>query len=208
MLVALAWVLLFGAPLAAALLAERRCYGPGDPEQATAARAWQGVAAGLVSAGVGALTVTVLGTGTTALLLKSAWVRDWLYHGQHLTASAVYGRELSASPPACGKQRPEQRGDRGYEPAGCRTPSVDYPAYREINHSLLAVTVTVLPYRRGTTSTASATPGRSVPWPGKQNPRGLRLAAHAAVATDLGQRRPRPRGPRPPLRHRHDTGRH
>jgi len=28
---------------------------------------------------------------------ESAWVRDWLYHGQHLTASALYGRELYAS---------------------------------------------------------------------------------------------------------------
>ncbi len=50
-----------------------------------------------MSNGVGALTVTVLGTGTTALMLESAWVRGWLYHGQHLTASAVYGRELYAS---------------------------------------------------------------------------------------------------------------
>ena len=24
-------------------------------------------------------------------------MRDWLYHGQHVTASAVYGRELFAS---------------------------------------------------------------------------------------------------------------
>ena len=67
------------------------------PAGPTVARAWQGFAAGLVSDGVGALTATVLGTGTTALMLKSAWVRDWLYHGQHLTASAVYGRELWAS---------------------------------------------------------------------------------------------------------------
>ncbi len=47
--------------------------------------------------GVGALTVTMLGIGTTALMLKSAWVRSWLYHGQQLTASALYGRELNAS---------------------------------------------------------------------------------------------------------------
>jgi hypothetical protein len=39
----------------------------------------------------------VLGTGTTALLVKSAWVRGLLYHGQHLTAPVVYGRELFAS---------------------------------------------------------------------------------------------------------------
>ena len=96
-LVALAWILLIGAPFAAAVLAGRRCHVPGDPGQAVAARVWQGVAAGLVSGGVGALSVTVLGTGTTALMLNSAWVRGWLYHGQHLTASAVYGRELYAS---------------------------------------------------------------------------------------------------------------
>jgi hypothetical protein len=65
--------------------------------QASVARAWQGFAAGLVANGVGALTVTVLGTGTTALMLKSAWVRGWLYHGQHLSASALYTHEFNAS---------------------------------------------------------------------------------------------------------------
>jgi hypothetical protein len=96
-LVALAWVLLFSAPLVAGALAAKHCYVADDPGQASVARAWQGCAAGLVSGGVGALTVTVLGVSTTALMLKSAWVRSWLYHGQHLTASALYGRELYAS---------------------------------------------------------------------------------------------------------------
>jgi hypothetical protein len=96
-LVALCWILLFGAPLAAGLLAGRCCDVTGTPTQVSSARIWQGVAAGLVSTGVGALFVTVAGTGTTALLVKSAWVRSLLYHGQHLTASAVYGRELFAS---------------------------------------------------------------------------------------------------------------
>jgi hypothetical protein len=96
-LVALAWGLLFGAPVVAGALAGRRCSVPDDPGKASAVRAWQGLAAGVVSNGVGALTVTALGTGTTALMLKSAWVRGWLYHGQHLTASAVYGRELYAT---------------------------------------------------------------------------------------------------------------
>ncbi len=96
-LVVLAWVLLLSAPFGAGALAAKRCYVPDDPGQATVTRAWQGFAAGLVSNGVGALTVTVLGISTTALMLKSAWVRGWLYHGQHLTASAVYGRELYAS---------------------------------------------------------------------------------------------------------------
>jgi hypothetical protein len=47
----------------------------------------------VVSSGVGAVFVT----STTALLVKSALVRDWFYHGQHVTASAVYGGELYAS---------------------------------------------------------------------------------------------------------------
>ncbi|HEV2937322.1 MAG TPA: hypothetical protein VGY96_29735 [Streptosporangiaceae bacterium] len=96
-LLVLAWILLFGAPLAAGAVAARRCHVSGSPEQASAARAWQGVAAGVVSSGVGALFVTVFGSGTTALLVRSAWVRDLLYHAQHLTATAVYGRELYAS---------------------------------------------------------------------------------------------------------------
>jgi hypothetical protein len=95
--VVLAWILVFGAPLIAGAIAGRRCHVPDDPGEASVARAWQGFAAGLISGGVGALFVTVLGGGTTALLIRSASVRDWLYHGQHLTASAVYGRELYAS---------------------------------------------------------------------------------------------------------------
>jgi hypothetical protein len=96
-LAALAWITLFGAPLAAGILAALRCPPQEDFRRAADARAWQGAAAGLAAAVVGALSVTVAGTGTTALLIRSAWVRDLLYHGQHLTASALYGRELWAS---------------------------------------------------------------------------------------------------------------
>ena len=96
-LVALAWILLFGAPLAAGAIAAWRCHVPDGPGEASAARAWQGLAAGLVSGGAGALSVTVLGTGTTALLVRSAWVRGWLYHEQHLGGTVVYGRELFAT---------------------------------------------------------------------------------------------------------------
>ena len=93
----LAWILIFGAPLVAGAIARRRGYLPGPPDELTDDQAWQGVAAGLVSGGVGALFVTVLGTGTTVLFVNSAWVRGLLFHGQHLTASAVYGRELFAT---------------------------------------------------------------------------------------------------------------
>jgi hypothetical protein len=96
-LVPLTWILLFGAPLVAGAIAARRCYAPDNPGEASVARTWQGFAAGVVSSGVAAVFVTVFGTGTTALLVNSAWVRGVLYHGQHLTASAIYGRELFAS---------------------------------------------------------------------------------------------------------------
>ncbi len=42
------------------------------------------MAAGLLTSLAGALLVNVLGTGTTAVMLKAAWLRNWLYHGQHL----------------------------------------------------------------------------------------------------------------------------
>ena len=92
-----AWILLFGAPLIAGAIGVWRCHLPDDPREASVAYAWQGFAAGLVSGGVGAVFVTVFGSGSVALLVRSARVREWLYHGQHLTASAVYGRELFAT---------------------------------------------------------------------------------------------------------------
>jgi len=93
----LAWILIFGAPLVAGAIAGRRSHVPGPPGELTDDRAKQGIAAGVVSGGVGALFVTVFGTGTTVLFVNSAWVRGLLLHGQHLTASAVYGRELFAT---------------------------------------------------------------------------------------------------------------
>ena len=92
-----AWILLFGAPLIAGAIGAWRCHLPDDPREASVAYAWQGFAAGLVSGGIGAVFVTVFGSGSVALLVRSARVREWLYHGQHLTASAVYGRELFAT---------------------------------------------------------------------------------------------------------------
>jgi hypothetical protein len=98
----LTWILLFGTPLVAGAIAARRCPVPDDRGEASVARTWQGFAAGVMSCGVGAVFVTVFGTGTTALLVNSAWVRGLLYHGQHLTASAIYGRELFAAQDVAG----------------------------------------------------------------------------------------------------------
>ena len=92
--VVLAWILLFGAPVAAALVAERRYTAPGSPPRRAGARARQVVAAGLLTNLVGALFVTVLGTGTTAMMLKAAWLRTWLYHGQHLLFGVAGLRQL------------------------------------------------------------------------------------------------------------------
>ncbi len=42
------------------------------------------MAAGLLTSLVGALFVTAAGFGTIAVMLKAGWLRNWLYHGQHL----------------------------------------------------------------------------------------------------------------------------
>jgi hypothetical protein len=108
--VLLAWILVLFAPLAAGFVARRR-YTRSASTAAPAAAARQVMAAGLVTNLVGALLAAALGTGTTALMLKGAWLRNWLYHGQHqffgiaglrslldgnLTAIA-YSHELTAS---------------------------------------------------------------------------------------------------------------
>jgi hypothetical protein len=46
---------------------------------------------------VGALFVTVLGTGIIALTIKAAWLRPLVYHYPHPSAAAAYGHVL---PPA------------------------------------------------------------------------------------------------------------
>jgi hypothetical protein len=95
--VALAWILLLGGPMAAAVLAGRRYRGPVDPHEIDKARVWLCGVAGILATGVGALIVAVLGTGTVALMPRAAWLRHWLYPGQHLLAAAVHSRELAAS---------------------------------------------------------------------------------------------------------------
>lgn len=96
-LVALAWLLLVGGPVAAAVLAVRACRDAAGPVPATATRVRQGVAAGVLANLTGALFVTAFGTGTTALMLRSAGLRDWLYGGLHLNALDLYHHELYSS---------------------------------------------------------------------------------------------------------------
>lgn len=96
-LVVLAWILLFAAPVAAAVVAGGRCRGPGRSLPSADAKVNQGVAAGVLANLVGALLVTVLGLGTIALTIKVAWLRPWVYHSQHLSETAAYRHELIAS---------------------------------------------------------------------------------------------------------------
>lgn len=71
LVVALAWILLLGGPTAAAVLAGRRYRGPGDPYEVDTARIWQCGAAGILTTGVGALIVAVLGIFSSAAVV--AW---------------------------------------------------------------------------------------------------------------------------------------
>jgi len=95
-LVALAWILLFGGPAAAAALAARRGRGPGGAALPRNVRIGQGIAAGVLANGTAAMLTTALGTGTIALMLRSTWLLHWLNHGHQLTAIAAYRYEISA----------------------------------------------------------------------------------------------------------------
>ena len=96
-LVALAWILLIGGPAAAAALAAWRGRGPGGAALPRNVRIGQGIAAGVLANGTAAMFVSALGTGTTALMLRSAWLLHWLNHGHQLTAIAAYRYETTAS---------------------------------------------------------------------------------------------------------------
>jgi hypothetical protein len=96
-LVALAWILLFGGPPVAAVVAVWRGRGPGGAALPHNVRLGQGIAAGVLASGTAALFVSALGTGTTALMLKSTWLLHWLNHGHQLTAIATYRYENSAA---------------------------------------------------------------------------------------------------------------
>jgi hypothetical protein len=96
-LVALAWILLFGGPAVAAVLAVWRGRAPDGAALPRNVRIGQGIAAGVLANGTAALFTTALGTGTIALMLRSAWLLRWLNHGHQLTAIAAYRYENTAS---------------------------------------------------------------------------------------------------------------
>ena len=110
-LVLLAWILVLFAPVTAGLVAQRRYTASSSAAPPASAVARQVLAAGLLTNLVGALLVAALGTGTTALMLRAAWLRNWLYHGQRQyfgiaglrsllhgnLAGIAYSHELTAS---------------------------------------------------------------------------------------------------------------
>jgi hypothetical protein len=96
-LVVLAWVLLFGGPVAACVLAGRRCRRPDGSVPSYEFRIRQGIAAGVLASMTGALSVTAAALGTITLMIKSAWLRQWLYHSPHLTAFGTYSHEIRAT---------------------------------------------------------------------------------------------------------------
>jgi hypothetical protein len=97
-LVALAWILLFGGPVAAGVLAARwYCRRPGRSIELARARIGQGFVAGVVANMVGALFGAVLGTSLIALTIKAAWLRPLVYHSPRPSAAAAYGHVLHAS---------------------------------------------------------------------------------------------------------------
>ena len=51
----------------------------------------------MLANGIAALFVSALGTGTIALMLRSAWLLHWLNHGHQLTAIAAFRYETNAS---------------------------------------------------------------------------------------------------------------
>jgi hypothetical protein len=110
-LVVLAWSMVFFALVAAAAIARRRYTAAVGTSPDSGAAARQIMAAGLVTNLVAGLLVAALGTGTTALMLRAAWLRNWLYSGQHdffgiaglhsllggNLAAITYSHELTAS---------------------------------------------------------------------------------------------------------------
>ena len=96
----LAWIVLFGAPVAAGIAADLRYTAPGSPLPPVGARARQIMAASLLTGLAGGLSVTVAGTSTIAAMLKAAWLRDWIYHGHQLSGVAGLRLVLRGNPEA------------------------------------------------------------------------------------------------------------
>ncbi len=83
-LMLLSWALAILGPVIAAMVTDRRYTTSSTSLPSPGARARQIVAAGLLTSVTGTLLVSALGTGTIAAMIKERWLRNWLYHGQHM----------------------------------------------------------------------------------------------------------------------------
>jgi hypothetical protein len=99
-LVVLAWLVLLFGPLAAAIIADRHYTAASSSPPSRGARSCQILTAGLLANLLGALIVSVATTGTTALMIKTGWLRSWLYHGHHRFFGVDNLRALLADPSA------------------------------------------------------------------------------------------------------------
>jgi hypothetical protein len=98
--IVLAVILLVGAPVAAMVAAGRRSSSSGSSASPTAFRIRPLLAASLLTGLVGALFVTVSGTGTIAAMLTAPWLRNWLYQGHPLSGVAGLRLLLRGNPAA------------------------------------------------------------------------------------------------------------
>ena len=92
-LMVLAWLMLFSCPVVASVIADRRYTAASGSPVPAGDRIRQTVTAALLTSMTGALFAGGAGFATTLAMVREAWLRDWLYHGQHL----LYGvQNLSA----------------------------------------------------------------------------------------------------------------
>jgi hypothetical protein len=93
----LTWAVLLGTPIVAGLVAVRRTPGHGSHPAKADDRPRQGVAAGWCAGITAALVVSVLETGTAALLPHQARLLSWAYPIRHLAHGPLYRYEVGMS---------------------------------------------------------------------------------------------------------------
>ena len=90
------WALLLAGPVVIGPVAGRRVHAPGDNETLTDRRFIQCIALGMLATVIAVLVMTVGADGTIAVALRSPGAANWLNHGQDLTGTAAYLRNLNA----------------------------------------------------------------------------------------------------------------
>jgi hypothetical protein len=92
----LSWILLIGGPVVVGPVAGRRFPAHGDTETLTDRRFIQCIALGMLATVIAVLVMTVGVDATIAAAMRSPGAANWLNHGQDLTGTAAYLRNLNA----------------------------------------------------------------------------------------------------------------